>query len=306
MPPNLQFTNAAQKSLLAAIELAKEAAHVHVTPIHLAVALLEESGGLLQSVLAKAGADVTPLQRALNKQLIRLPAQDPAPPEADLGPALHKVLRDAQTLMKNKVRAPISLRIRLTCSQNDSYISQDHFIVALLDDSSIQTALKEAELTAKSIKDAVTSLRAGKRVDSTDAEQGFEALRKYCLDLTSMANEGRLDPVISRESEIRRCITILCRRQKSNVVLIGEAGVGKTSVVEGLAQRIVARDVPPSLQGKLYSLDVGSLMAGASHRGDVEERVKSVLNEIEQAGKDGQPIILFIVRRFCSNHLELL
>lgn len=145
-------------------------------------------------------------------------------------------------------------------------------------DPSIQGVLKECNIKEAALKTAVQQARGNRRIESKTAEQGFDALNKYAIDLTALAEEGKIDPVIGRDNEIRRVIRILCRRTKNNPVLIGEPGVGKTAIAEGLAQRIVKRDVPASLLGRLYSLDMGALMAGAKYRGEYEERIKSVLN----------------------------
>lgn len=178
---------------------------------------------------------------------------------------------------------------------HDSYIAQDHLLLALLKDSSIAAVLKELGLTEATLKTAIEQIRGNRRVESRSAEQGFDALQKYAVDLTALAEEGKIDPVIGRDNEIRRAIRILCRRTKNNPVFIGEPGVGKTSIAEGLAQRIVKRDVPASLITRLYSLDMGALMAGAKYKGEYEERVKAVLSEIEKASDDGGPgVILFI------------
>lgn len=178
--------------------------------------------------------------------------------------------------------------------QHDSYIAQDHLILALIKDSTIAGVLKEASLTPAAIKTAIQNTRGNRRVDSKNAEQGFDALTKYAVDLTALAEEGKIDPVIGRDNEIRRAVRILCRRTKNNPVLIGEPGVGKTAIAEGLAQRIVKRDVPASLLGRLFSLDMGALMAGAKYKGEYEERIKSVLSEIEKKGEEGVGVILFI------------
>jgi len=190
-----------------------------------------------------------------------------------------KVLRDAQSMQKD---------------MHDSYIAQDHLILALIKDTNIATVLKESSITPAAIKTAVQQIRGNRRVESKNAEQGFDALAKYAVDLTALAEEGKIDPVIGRDNEIRRVVRILCRRTKNNPVLIGEPGVGKTAIAEGLAQRIVNRDVPASLLGRLFSLDMGALMAGAKYKGEYEERVKSVLSEIEKKGEEGIGIILFI------------
>ena len=209
-----------------------------------------------------------------------------------------KVLRDAQSLQK---------------TMHDSYVAQDHILLALLNDSTIQVVLKENGLNEATLKTAIQAVRGNRRVESRTAEQAFDALQKYAIDLTALAEEGKIDPVVGRDNEIRRTIRILCRRHvffhplilisgliffsrtKNNPVLIGEPGVGKTAIVEGLAQRIVKRDVPASLFGRLWSLDMGALMAGAKYKGEYEERIKAVLSEVEKAADEGGAgIILFI------------
>jgi ATP-dependent Clp protease ATP-binding subunit ClpA len=177
---------------------------------------------------------------------------------------------------------------------HDSFIAQDHLLLALLQESSIQTIIKEAGLSVDKIKKAVEDMRNGRKIDSRTAESTFDALKKYAVDLTALAEEGALDPVVGRDNEIRRVVRILCRRTKNNPVLIGEPGVGKTAIVEGLAQRIVKRDVPASLIGRVFALDLGALMAGASHKGEYEERVKAVLDEVSKSTDEGPGVILFI------------
>lgn len=206
--------------------------------------------------------------RGVQKLVIRLPSQDPPPDEISFGGPALRILRDAQKTSKEG---------------GDTFIGTVHLVQALLSDSQLSKITTDAGCTAESIKQAVANVRAGKKVDSASAEEGFEALKKYCTDLTALAREGKLDPVIAREDELRRVIRVLSRRTKSNPVLIGEAGVGKTAVAELLAQRIVDRDVPVNLLATLYSLDMGALMAGASYKGQYEERVKSVIDELEAA-----------------------
>ncbi|CAL1695798.1 unnamed protein product [Somion occarium] len=238
-----------------------------------------QTSGLFTSVIERAGGDPTAVKRGLQRLIVRLPTQSPPPDEVSLSGNALKVLREAESLRK---------------TMHDSYIAQDHILSALLKDSSIQPVLKEAGLTEATLKTAIDQIRGNRRVDTKNAEQGFDALNKYAVDLTALAEEGKLDPVIGRDNEIRRVVRILCRRTKNNPVLIGEPGVGKTAVVEGLAQRIVNRDVPASLIARLFSLDMGALMAGAKYKGEYEERIKSVLNEIEKASEEGTGIILFI------------
>ncbi|GAA5901605.1 hypothetical protein JCM8208_001553 [Rhodotorula glutinis] len=279
-----KLTEASASALQQAIELAKENAHPQVAPVHLFSALLspttsatgQTSQTLLHSILNKAGAQPEIVQRGLAKYIVRLPSQEPPPDDVTLTPACAKVIKQAEQIMKDK---------------NDSFIAQDHLILACSQDPSIATILKDAGTTPDAVKRAAAAVRGGKKVDSKGAEEGFEALKKFAKDLTGEAEAGRLDPVIGRDDVIRRCIRILSRRTKNNPVLIGEPGVGKTAVAEGLAQRIVDRDVPPNLLGRLWSLDVGALMAGASYKGQYEERIKSVIDECEKAESG---VILFI------------
>ncbi|KAI9063082.1 hypothetical protein FKP32DRAFT_1758622 [Trametes sanguinea] len=289
MASSMNFTDKTQESLAAAIQLAKDYAHAQVHPAHIGFVLLNEGAGdgapastthsLFQSVIEKAGGDPVTVRRGLQKLIVRLPSQSPPPEEVSLSTAAMKVLREAESLRK---------------TMHDSYIAQDHILAALVKDPSIQPVLKEANLTDTVLKTAIDQIRGNRRVDSKNAEQGFDALNKYAVDLTGLAEEGKLDPVIGRDNEIRRVIRILCRRTKNNPVLIGEPGVGKSAIAEGLAQRIVNRDVPASLIARLYSLDMGALMAGAKYKGEYEERIKSVLNEVEKAAEEGPGIILFI------------
>ncbi|KAG5301618.1 heat shock protein CLPA [Histoplasma ohiense] len=294
-----QLTDRANKALVDAHALAEQHAHPQLLPIHLAVSLLDppadeskdqqvtthpshqaSSASLFKRVVEKAHGDPQLLARALNRSLVRLPSQDPPPETIAPSPAISKVLRSATNLSK---------------TQKDSYVAIDHLIAALAEDPAIQRALADANIpNVKLIDSAIQQIRGMKRVDSktADTEEESENLKKFTIDMTSMAREGKIDPVIGREEEIRRVIRILSRRTKNNPVLIGEPGVGKTTVVEGLARRIVNADVPANLSNcKLLSLDVGSLVAGSKYRGEFEERMKGVLNEIEES-KD--TIVLFV------------
>lgn len=292
MSTNFDFTEKAQQTITDSVQLAKDYANAQVAPAHIAFVLINEGHGdsmpggpssqqsLFGSVASRAGGDPNNIRRGIQKLIVRLPQQSPPPDETTFsGPAL-KVLREAQALQK---------------TMHDSYIAQDHLLLALLKDSSIEGVLKENSLTTASLKTAIEQARGNRRVESKTAEQGFDALQKYAIDLTALAEEGKIDPVIGRDDEIRRAIRILCRRTKNNPVLIGEPGVGKTAIAEGLAQRIVKRDVPASLIARLWSLDMGALMAGAKYKGEYEERIKAVLNEVEKATEEGGPgVILFI------------
>lgn len=301
---SFELTDRAQKALSASIQLAKDYAHANLYPTHLALALLLEQDAaqqnatpaqsrpgtpaqsapghqsLFRSVLTKAGADPFKLEAGLRDALRKIPTQSPAPDDVSLSSAASKLLKKAE---------------ELKVSQHDTYIAQDHLLLALLQDASIKPILKDAGLANEQLlQTAILQSRGQRRIDSKSAEAGFEALSKYCIDLTDMASEGKLDPVIGRDAEIRRVIRVLSRRRKNCACLVGEAGVGKTAIAEGLAQRIVERDCPPSLLGRLLSLDLGALMAGASYKGEYEERVKSVINELEKAADDGTIVILFI------------
>ncbi len=274
--------------------LAEQYAHTQLLPIHLAISLLDPppdlskdqqnnptpATSLLRQVVERAHGDPQAFDRALKKTLVRLPSQNPPPDTVSMAPSMSTVLRKANELQK---------------TQKDSYIAVDHLITALSEDPTVANALKEANVPKpKLIQDAVVAIRGTKRVDSrtADTEDDNENLAKFTIDMTAMAREGKIDPVIGREEEIRRVIRILSRRTKNNPVLIGEPGVGKTTVVEGLAQRIVNSDVPDNLAAcKLMSLDVGALVAGSKYRGEFEERMKGVLKEISESK---EMIVLFV------------
>ncbi|KAI1191310.1 putative heat shock protein [Nemania serpens] len=294
MASRMEFTERAKKALEDAMTLAEQYAHSQLLPVHLAVSLLDPppdqskdqqnnptpTSSLFRQVVERAHGDPQLFDRALKKTLVRLPSQDPPPETVSMAPSFNTLLRKANEMQK---------------TQKDTYIAVDHFINALSEDPSIANALKEANVPKpKLIQDAVVAIRGTKRVDSrtADTEEDNENLAKFTIDMTAMAREGKIDPVIGREEEIRRVIRILSRRTKNNPVLIGEPGVGKTTVVEGLAQRIVNADVPDNLAAcKLMSLDVGALVAGSKYRGEFEERMKGVLKEISES-KD--MIVLFV------------
>ncbi|KAJ5551939.1 ATPase AAA-type core [Penicillium sp. DV-2018c] len=298
---NAQFTDRANKALLDSANLCIQYAQSQILPLHLAVALLNPqpdesedqqtpSGAhsshdsatapLFRQVVERAHGDAQLLDRSLMKLLVRLPSQDPPPENPSISPQLAKVIRSATDLSK---------------TQKDSFVAVDHLIQSVCQDSQVQRALGDANIpNLKLIDSAIQQIRGTKRVDSktADAETENENLKKFTIDMTSLAREGKIDPVIGREEEIRRVIRILSRRTKNNPVLIGEPGVGKTTIVEGLARRIVNADIPANLaQCRLLSLDVGSLVAGSKYRGEFEERMKGVLKEIEDS-KD--TIVLFV------------
>ncbi|KAI1105900.1 heat shock protein [Jackrogersella minutella] len=295
MTSRMEFTDRGKKALEDAMVLAEQYAHTQLLPIHLAVSLLDPppdqskdqqnatpgtTNSLFRQVVERAHGDPQLFDRALKKTLVRLPSQDPPPENVSMSPSFHNVLRKASELQK---------------TQKDTYIAVDHLITALAEDATIANALKEANIPKpKLVEEAVQTIRGTKRVDSktADTEEEHENLSKFTIDMTAMAREGKIDPVIGREEEIRRVIRILSRRTKNNPVLIGEPGVGKTTVVEGLAQRIVNADIPDNLAAcKLLSLDVGALVAGSKYRGEFEERMKGVLKEISESK---ETIILFV------------
>lgn len=295
MTSRMEFTDRGKKALEDAMALAEQYAHSQLLPVHLAVSLLDpppdqskdqqnappgSNNSLFRQVVERAHGDPQLLDRALKKSLVRLPSQDPPPENVSMAPSFSAMLRKAQELQK---------------TQKDTYVAVDHLITALSEDPTIAIALKEANIPKpKLVQDAVQTIRGTKRVDSktADTEDESENLAKFTLDMTAMAREGKIDPVIGREEEIRRVVRILSRRTKNNPVLIGEPGVGKTTVVEGLAQRIVNADVPDNLAAcKLLSLDVGALVAGSKYRGEFEERMKGVLKEISEAK---EMIVLFV------------
>ncbi|KAG2236266.1 P-loop containing nucleoside triphosphate hydrolase protein [Thamnidium elegans] len=274
----MNFTDKVEKALASAQALAREFGNSQIHPAHIACALFDETEGapLFKSIVEKAGAEASSVERGYKKMMVQLPSQDPAPTDISIGPQTAKLLRAAEKYMKD---------------QKDSFISIDHIILALADEDATFKPMKDAGITKKALESAVSQVRGNRRVDSKNAEEVYEALSKYAIDLTQMAQSGKLDPVIGRDDEIRRVIRVLARRTKNNPVLIGEPGVGKTAIVEGLARRIIERDVPQSLQCKLFSLDMGALIAGAKYRGEFEERLKAVLKEVKDS-EEG--IILFI------------
>ncbi|KAF9139877.1 hypothetical protein BGX30_007374, partial [Mortierella sp. GBA39] len=278
---NFQFTEKTEKTIGQAQELAREFSHSQITPAHFVDAMMDETSegpgsSLLKSIINKAGAIPEEIERAFKKLLVRLPTQNPAPIDISFSPQAFQILRKAQEHQKK---------------QKDSFISIDHVILALMDDAPTWKVFTDNGVTKTAFENAISQIRGNRKVESKNAEAGYEALSKYAIDMVSLAEQDKLDPVIGRDDEIRRVIRVLSRRTKNNPVLIGEPGVGKTAVVEGLAQRIVRKDVPVSLQCRLFSLDMGALIAGAKYRGEFEERLKAVLKEVKESE---QGIILFI------------
>ena len=274
-----KFTQKAREGLSAAQQLAVELHHQEVTSKHLLAALIRQDDGLAGRSLTGAGADLPSLQRGLDDLLRKIPAVYGPEGSLHLGASLARVLTRAEKEAE---------------SLKDEYLSVEHLLLALIDEGEedLKELLRRRNVNRNSLLNALKAIRGSQRVTGENPEATYEALERYGRDLTRLAADGKLDPVIGRDEEIRRVIEILSRRTKNNPVLIGEPGVGKTAIVEGLARRIVARDVPEGLKEKrIIALDMGSLVAGAKYRGEFEERLKAVLKEVGDA--EGR-IVLFI------------
>jgi len=274
--PKTEWTQAAEKAIQDAMQFAKDRAHGFVAPGHLGLALFSDTNAMGARVARKLGAAPETIMQKFTDLVRKVPSQTPAPDQPSPNQDLYKIINTAE-----------QKRVKL----EDSLVAVDHFLLSLHDVRDTADVLNSVGINASAMERGIMEMRQGKKVTTKFQEQNYEALSKYAIDLNKLAEEGKLDPVIGRDDEIRRTIRVLSRRTKNNPVLIGEPGVGKTAIAEGIAQRIVRGDVPETLNARIYSLDMGALIAGASYRGEFEERLKSVLKEVSS---NQDKIILFI------------
>src|SRR5437764_5730892 len=272
-----KFTLRGQEAIQTAIELAERNQHQQVEPEHLLCAMLDQSEGIVRPLLGKLGANIQVIKNDCEAAVARFPK-----------------VQGGQQYFSSRMTQIFTAAQKQAESMQDEYLSTEHLLLALADEKQGDAGkiLRQHGVNRDDLLKVIEQTRGGARITDQNAEANYQALAKYARDLTDLARQGKLDPVIGRDDEIRRTIQVLSRRTKNNPVLIGEPGVGKTAIVEGLAQRTVSGDVPETLRNKrLVGLDLGSMLAGAKYRGEFEDRLKAVLKEIETA--QGQ-IILFI------------
>ncbi|RLC95578.1 MAG: ATP-dependent chaperone ClpB [Chloroflexi bacterium] len=273
-----RFTQKAQEAVVAAQKLAEERNHTQIEPEHLLYALVDQADGVVPQILVKLEANVAQVKQEMAAEIARMPRAHGA----------------ARTYLSHSLAQVLDAAEKEAATFKDEYVSTEHLLLAIIDQDKTAAGrvLRDHGITRERVLQALTSIRGGQRVTDQNPEDKYQALQKYGRDLTEIARRGKLDPVIGRDEEIRRVIQVLSRRTKNNPVLIGDPGVGKTAIAEGLAQRIVRGDVPEGLKRKrIVALDLGALVAGSKYRGEFEERLKAVLKEIQEA--EGQ-IILFI------------
>ena len=277
-----KFTELGISAIREMAEVAKRNGQQEVEVWHLLSALMAQENGIVPALMEEIGIGTAPVQLSLQRELKNLPK-------------IGGDVNTARSYASNALTEAVEKGQVISKDMQDDYVSTEHLLLGLVNvakPATFKQFLKNFELTEKKIKKILESLRGGQKVTTKTPENSFRALKKYGIDLVEQAKSGKLDPVIGRDSEIRRVIRILSRKTKNNPVLIGEPGVGKTAIVEGLAQRIVRGDVPEGLKDKtIFTLEMGSLLAGAKFRGEFEERLKAVLNEVSKA--DGR-IVLFI------------
>ena len=273
-----KFTERSRGFVQAAQTIAMRESHQRLAPEHLLKALMDDDQGLAANLITRGGGDAPAVRLAVDAAVAKIAAVSGDAGQVYLDSATGKIVAEAEKLAKKA---------------GDSFVPVERLLMALaLVKSKAKDALDAGSVTAQGLNAAINDIRKGRTADSASAEDGYDALAKYARDLTEAAEQGKIDPIIGRDEEIRRAMQVLSRRTKNNPVLIGEPGVGKTAIAEGLALRIVNGDVPESLKNKrLMALDMGALIAGAKYRGEFEERLKSVLKEIEDAAGE---IILFI------------
>ena len=271
-----QFTIKSQEAIGAAFEIARAHGQQAVEPLHLLLGLIRKSGDVFQYIAQKVGANSQGMLSGCEALLEQLPRVQGGEPYLS---------QDSERVLQAAVSASEKAK--------NSYVSVEYILLALLDaPAPVGQLLKDAGLSRQQVLEAIAALRRDKPVDTPSAEESYNALGKYAIDLNAQARSGKLDPVIGRDEEIRRVLQILARRTKNNPILIGEPGVGKTAIAEGIAYRIVNGDVPDNLLSKrVYSLDMGALIAGAKYKGEFEERLKAVVNEVIES--EGE-VILFI------------